>query len=221
MLRILLIIILLLSGLAAYLWFSVQSLPDWYAENDNKQQQNIERLSQAIERQGVAHFLGDKFADVLRGDVVFSEDEFNALVLSSLRNHTDGQRLLAVSEAVHTDLTNGEIEFGAVINMAALARAEPKAKQAFERAMQVLPLKADDEIFVAIVGTPIARNGNLALADDVRVRIGSIEISNGVLSRLGVPVHKLNQEDLPLQRLRLSSITPLDGEIRIVATPRF
>lgn len=221
MLRILLVVILLILGGAAYLWFSAQSMPDWYSENQSKEQQTIDRLSENIESQGMAKFLGDKFSDVMRGEVVFSEDEFNALVVNSLRTHEDGRRLLAVSDAVHADLRDGEIEFGAVVNIDKLGRVEPRAKQAFERAMENFPLQAGDKVFVAVVGTPIARNGNLALADNVSLKVGAIPISSALLKRVGVPVHKLNREDLPLRLLKIKSVISEEGKIRFAARPRF
>ena len=221
MLRFLLVFLLIVVGCAAYLWMSFQSLPDWYTEGKSNHQQTASQLSKKIDEQGSESFLRDKLAGILLGEVVLTEDEFNSLLVASLLSNKDGRRVLAVSDAVHADLRDGEIEFGAVINMDKLGNVEPRAKRAFERAMKVLPLSSEEKIYVAVIGTPVARNGNLAIADDVRVQIGSIPISNRLLKQVGVPTHRLNEEDLPLRPLQIRSVASFDGEIRLGARPNF
>lgn len=221
MLRILFIVLLLVVAGAAYMWFSVRSIPADYQAWEAEKAQRIERLGRKIEDQGTAKFLGDKFADVLRGEVVFDEDEFNALLLASLASHEDGRRLLAVSDVVRADLRNGEIEVGAIVNMNKLREVEPRAKEAFEQALAVLPFDPGDKIFVAAIGTPIARGGNLAVDSDARLQIGALPISNQLLKRVGFPVEKISSESVPLKSLSIRSVAVGADEIRLNVRPRF
>lgn len=221
MLRFLLVVLVLFAAVGSYVWFSANSLPSWYDEAPAKQNSNLSKLSKQVQNQGVANFLGGKFADVMRGEVTLNETEFNALLMASLASHEDGRRLLNVSDKVHAQLRKNEIELGAVINIAKLRRAEPKARKAFEKAVDVLPFDLDDKLFIAIKGLPVARNGNLGLDENVSLKIGSLPISNSLLRSAGVSVADLATESLPIKSLSIRSVNVEKGQIRIGVRPRF
>lgn len=221
MFRFLLVLLLLVVGVLAYLWFGSQSMPSWYQGEEQDQQHSINRLSSQIGEQGVANFLGKKFADVMRGEVLLNEDEFNALLAASLASHKDGRRLLRVSDAVRAELHSNELEIGAVINLAKLQKEEPKARKAINKALEVLPFDPGDKIYVAILGKPVARNGNLGLSSDVSLQIGALPIPSSVLKNAGVPVEKVAQESLPLKLLKVRDVTTEKGQIRLAVRPTF
>jgi len=221
MFKFLFFVLLMILGLVAFFWFGSQSTPSWVQQEEVTQEANLVRLSSQIEQQGVANFLGDKFADVMRGEVVLSEDEFNAVLQASLAGHEDGRRLLRVSDVVRARLSPNELEIGAVINLAKVRREEPKAREAIEEALAVLPFDVGESVFVALRGEPVARNGQLGVKENISVQLGAIPLSAGFLKSLGVPTERIEQESIPLRLLNLKSVQVEQGQIRLGVRPRF
>ncbi len=213
-----LLIIVIAGGVA---WYSAQSLPSWFDESVSQEDVTIEHLSEEIRRQGVAKFLGAKFSDVLDGSVAFNETEFNAILLASLKADTDGQKLLSVSDAVKAFIQDDEIELTAIINLDKLEKVEPKAREAVEKFDRIFPFLNDSRVALTVYGTPVARNGNIAIRDDFHIKVGAIPISNESLRALGAQVERANTTDLELKYLALQSINLKKGEIEFGVLPRF
>lgn len=221
MFRLLLITALLIALALGYLWFSAQQLPGWYSAPEPFQKSAVEQLTEKIEQQGVAKFLGDKFADVMAGEVRLDEREFNALLLASLADHRDGRRLLAVSDAVNAELSSRGIEIGAVINVSKVRNADAKTRAALDQVLATLPFAAEKQLYLGVRATPVARGGGLALGDDLSVRIGSIPISSALLRRAGVPLTQVQKEVLLLRSLKVNSVAISDEEVVFGVVPKF
>lgn len=221
MIRFILLLLLLLALLGGAILFSALRIPADLAESGTRQQNQVSALTAKIEQQGVPKFLGDKFADVLSGEVRLDEAEFNALLLASLRDHPDGRRLLAVSDVVYAELKNQRIEVGAVINFAKVKKADARSREAIQRLLKVLPFAADETIYLAVEAQPIVREGGLAISDNLSLRVGSIPIPNALLVRAGLPLHKVEEESLALRRLALKSVTTRKNEIIFGVRPKF
>ena len=211
--------ILLLGSAVA--WYSMQSLPTWFNEQASKEQQAVDALSQKISEQGVEAFLGDKIVDLVRGQIVFNETEFNALLLASLKLNADGQQLLQVSDGIHASLNKDEVEIATVINLDKVEQINPQAREAVESFDKFFFFLDDSRLAVSIYGTPVVRNGRLAIKDDFHIKVGAIPISNSTLKQLGVEVERANESELALRLLTLSSVTLEEGKISFAAQPRF
>ena len=211
---------ILLLG-AAVAWYSMQSLPSWFNEQASKEQQAVDALSQKISEQGVDAFLGDKIVDLVRGQIVFNETEFNALLLASLKLNADGQQLLQVSDGIHATLNKDEVEIATVINLDKVEQINPQAREAVESFDKFFFFLDDSRLAVSIYGTPVVRNGRLAIKDDFHIKVGAIPISNSTLKQLGVEVERANESELALHLLTLSSVTLEEGKISFAAQPRF
>lgn len=221
MLKLFSVVVLIVVCVGSYFWYSAQSLPSWYKDQNSQEEQVIEQLSNQIERQGVANFLGSKFADVMNGQVVFSEPEFNALLLASLKSDADGRKLLAVSDAVKATLHEDHIELGAIINLDEVEKIAPKAREGVEKVNRLFPFLNDSRLAVSVFGNPIARGGDVGIQDDFHIKVGAIPISNSSLKQLGAPVEKANVTNLTLKYLSVRSITLDDGKITFGVLPRF
>ena len=211
---------ILLLG-AAVAWYSMQSLPSRFNEQASKEQQAVDALSQKISEQGVDAFLGDKIVDLVRGQIVFNETEFNALLLASLKLNADGQQLLQVSDGIHATLNKDEVEIATVINLDKVEQINPQAREAVESFDKFFFFLDDSRLAVSIYGTPVVRNGRLAIKDDFHIKVGAIPISNSTLKQLGVEVERANESELALRLLTLSSVTLEEGKISFAAQPRF
>ena len=211
---------ILLLG-AAVAWYSMQSLPSWFKEQASKEQQAVDALSQKISEQGVDAFLGDKIVDLVRGQIVFNETEFNALLLASLKLNADGQQLLQVSDGIHATLNKDEVEIATVINLDKVEQINPQAREAVESFDKFFFFLDGSRLAVSVYGTPVVRNGRLAIKDDFHIKVGAIPISNSTLKQLGVEVERANESELALRLLTLSSVTLEEGKISFAAQPRF
>jgi hypothetical protein len=187
----------------------------------SQQDEAFKALSEKIEKQGVSKFLGNKVEQVLNGKVTFSEDEFNAIMLASLEADEDGRKLLAVSDAVKAFINKDELELSAIINLDKVEKIDPKARKAVEKLDRIFPFLNDSRVALTVYGTPIVRNGNLAIRDDFHIKVGAIPISNSSLRQLGAKVERANTTELPLKYLSVSNITLNDGEIELSVLPRF
>lgn len=214
---ILLVVILLALGVV---WYSMQSLPTWFDEQANQEQQVADALSKKISEQGVEAFLGNKILELVRGQVSFDETEFNALLIASLKLHEDGQKLLQVSDGVRAILHEDEIEIAAVINLDKVEKIDPKARKAVERFDKFFFFLDDARLAISVYGTPVVRNGSIAIKDDFHIKVGAIPISNSTLRQLGIEVERANDSELVLQLLNLSSVTLEKGNISFAARPR-
>jgi len=221
MLRILAFLLLIIIAVAGYAWYSAQSLPSWFNEETSQEDQAAEALSLKIKQQGVSKFLGNKVGQVLNGKVIFSEVEFNAIMLASLKADENGQKLLAVSDAVKAFINEGELEISSIINLDKVEKIDPKARKAVEKFDRIFPFLNDSRVAVTLYGTPIARNGNIAIKDDFHIKVGAIPISNSSLRQLGAEVERANTTDLPIKYLSISDITLREGEIELAVLPRF
>ncbi len=221
MLRILAFLLLIIIAVAGYAWYSAQALPSWFNEETSQEDQAAEALSLKIKQQGVSKFLGNKVGQVLNGKVIFSEVEFNAIMLASLKADENGQKLLAVSDAVKAFINEGELEISSIINLDKVEKIDPKARKAVEKFDRIFPFLNDSRVAVTLYGTPIARNGNIAIKDDFHIKVGAIPISNSSLRQLGAEVERANTTDLPIKYLSISDITLREGEIELAVLPRF
>ncbi len=221
MLRFLGILFLLAIVVAGGIWYSAQSLPAWYDDNVDQQTRIIEQLDKEVARSGARGFLGGKLAEVLAGRLRLNDAEFNALVLASLQADPDGRKVLAVSDAVNASITPNGIELAAVINLDKVERIDPNARRAVEKVNRMFPFLDHSRVAVAIIGTPVARNGQLGIKDDFSLRVGAIPISNSSLRQLGANVERANHESLDLKYLRVKSVTLRSGELELGVTPSF
>lgn len=196
----LLFLALLVIGVA---WLAIQNLPAWYQAGQPNH--SALQLSKQIEREGLARFWASRLADVTRGEIQLNQTEFNALMLASLKSSRNGRRILSVSDAVNTNLTDDGIEFGLVVDLQKAARQDAKTRRAIEKIQRIFPLLDDSHLFIGFTGTPIARNGEITFAEDMRINIGSIPLSRSLLESLGVPVQRAEELSLPIRYLTVQS----------------
>jgi len=109
-------IVLVVLAVGAYGIYSARALPEWFDES----KANTDFADEAIKKElgnGGVDLLARKSVDILRGRVSLDSDEFNALLMASLKADEDGRKLLEVSDGVRAFLRQGEIEISAVINL--------------------------------------------------------------------------------------------------------
>lgn len=215
---ILLLIVILGLGIA---WFSMQSLPSWFDPDSSQEDQVVEQLKQQIDQQGARAFLGNKLQDIVRGKLVMSEPEFNALLLASLEADEGGRQVLSVTDAIRAFIHKDQIEIAAIFNLDKIERVNPKARKTVERFDKLFFFLDGSRVSVSVYGTPVVRNGEIGIKDDFYLKVGAIPITNNTLRQLGVKVERANQESLALKLLRITSIETVENEITMGVRARF
>lgn len=221
MMRFLLILLGLIVLVLAFGWYKIQSLPDWYETNNQAHEKVVNDLSKQISQQGVGGFLAGKFADVMDGKLQLNQTEFNALLLASLQNSRDGKRLLRVSDDVRAIITKENLEIGAVIDLDKLSSEDPELGKKVRKLVHYLPLWEKNSVYIAVLGEPIARQGELAITDNLSLKIGAIPIGNNVLRQLGVPLEEIARKSLPLRYLSVQDVQLSEQQIAMSVLPRF
>lgn len=218
--KFLFLLLLLGIGGLAFAWYSAQSLPSWYEDEESNEEQVIEQLTEKINKRGVAAFLGDKFADVMEGKLVLSEVEFNALLLSSLQSSKDGRRLLDISEALNAQVSDNQIEFSAIIDLQKAKTIDERSRKLVEGLGKAMPFLDKSKLALSVTGRPIARSGNIAFDDHFIVKIGAVPIPGSALRKLGVPVDDVTQSTLPFKHMSIESISLVEDKITLGVFPR-
>lgn len=220
MIRFILFLLLLIIAGAGYMFYSAQAVPEW-SKNQQSHTAKVQKLQKQIQQQGTSKFLGDKFAQVMNGRLVLDDAEFTALVMASLLKHKNGRRLLSVADSIDARSTESGLQVNTVINLEKLEKADAHSKEALEKITKYLPASADQKLYLSVRGKPIARNGQIALGDDFSISIGTMTLATSTLKQLGLPLHKLSKQSLPLKNLRIKSITTRNGEVEFGVAPRF
>lgn len=197
---------------AMYGIYTARALPDWFDET----QADVDHANTAVHKQlndGGVELLANKAMDVLRGKVAFTESEFNALFLASLKADADGRKLLSVSDGVRVFLHRDKVEISAIINLEKLAKVEPKAREAVDKFDKLFWIVEDNRLAVTVYGTPVARRGGLGVKDDFYAKVGQLEFSNETLRSMKVPVERANRTQLEIEYLHLKSVTVNPSDI--------
>lgn len=220
MFKTLLILVLVLVGVSFYGIYSARALPDWFDESKADADFANESINKQLNKGGV-DFLAQKSLDILRGNVAFDEDEFNALLMVSLKADADGRKLLSVSDGVRAFLRDGEIEISAVINMNKLEKVEPKARSFVDKFDKLFWIIEDGRIAVSLYGTPVVRRGGIGVQTDFHVKVGEIAFSNDTLRSLKVPVERAKRTQIAVKYLTLKSVNVKHQKIHFGVQPRF
>lgn len=220
MLRFLFFALLFIALAGGGIWYYAQSLPSWYEEGVDSSAKVSSDLSAQIKQSGGGNFLAGKLTQIFTGELTLNETEFNALLLASLQADEDGRKLIAVSDAIHATITENGLELGAVINLNKVEKISASARRNVEKVNKIFPFLDQSRVAVALIGTPVARNGQLGIKDDFSLRVGAIPISNDSLRQLGADVERANRESLNLRYLTVNAVQLAKGEMRLGVTPR-
>lgn len=221
MIRILSILIVIAVAAVALVWYSAQSLPDWYHATDTNTDSLHQKLSAQIQQQGVRDFLESKFADSIQGQLVLNALEFKAILMASLLATPNGRALLSVSDAVNVEFHDERAEIGVIVNLDKVAEQDAELREPVQKLLKSLPLLDNSRVFLAVSGRLLAVNGNLAFDENTSVKIGLVPISNKVLKQLGLPEISLSERSLPLKNLSVKSVSTGRDRISLGILPRF
>lgn len=129
--------------------------------------------------------------------VTLSEAEINQLVVSDLTTNPATQAYLPAIRGVKTEIRDGQLKSGAVINLSKLPldQLSVSEKQVIEQLVRTFPLVAQQDIYVAVKGQPASVNGQMQLQDGAEIQIGNLSVDLKTLAqRLNISQAALEQQ---------------------------
>lgn len=223
--RIAVIFLLITTGVISgiyYYWRQATNIPDWYtsqemknnsiniiAKKDSQQARNIETEVTAIKQP-----LGSS----KNVELQLSEKDLNNILASEIAKINNSSKIAEAVKAVKTNIKEGKIEGGAVVNISEIPTAHLRESEtaAITRAFKVFPGLENREIYIGIEGKPTIENGQLKFDDNTRIKIGKLSFTQAELSeKLGIPESQIRQFtkiELQVGKLQVNDIELNDGK---------
>ncbi|MBW4575762.1 MAG: hypothetical protein KME08_10810 [Aphanothece sp. CMT-3BRIN-NPC111] len=226
-----LILILLIAGTSAAVYYyylqQATKLPDWYTSKKETtaalEIKDTEYISESQARN--AQTITDKtepFSKRKRGksvEINLNEDDINNLIMSGFTKNTYNKNLPEAIKGVNTNIKDGKIESGAIVNISKIQTA-PTAnndKLTITQLTKTFPFLVNQEVYVGVVGKPTVENGQLKLGDDTEIKVGNLSFPiSEVSNKLGIPKEQLEKrinQELKLRGVKVEDVELVDNNM--------
>lgn len=121
-------------------------------------------------------------------------------------------------KAVKTNIKDGKIESGAVVNISEIPTAHLRKEEtaALTRVVKAFPTLNNREIYIGIEGKPTIENGELKFDENTKLKVGNLSFTQAELSKkLGIPESQIRQVsniELQLGKLKVNDIELTDDK---------
>lgn len=210
--RLLFLLLCFIGGMGAVLlffWYQATQLPDWYTTSPTQYTEPFttanalpppnqnQQMQQEAQKQ-VLHKITNRLkGSKTKGEVQLDATEVNALIASGIAQTTDSSRLAKAVISTNTQIENGKISAGAVIDLRAVPLNELHAGEqaAVSKLLSTIPILKYRPIYIEVEGKPSIRNNQVNLDDTTRIKLGNLSFSLSELSqRFGFSERRLNQQ---------------------------
>ncbi len=126
-----------------------------------------------------------------------TEEELEALFVVAASRHERGRQVLEISRSVDVDVEPDSLEVGLTLDLAAVEASDlpEDDRRAVERVLDMLPFLRGRDLYVAVAGTPEARDGEVALGGDPEMKVGFLSLPlDDMGERLGVSTDGIASE---------------------------
>lgn len=153
--------------------------------------------------------------------VKLNPKQVNTLFSSALQRKVEDSKLGQALKGVNTSVQNGQIESGAVINLAEVPIDQlSSGEQAFlGKLLNTFPELGQRSVYVGMQGKPVAEQGQVRLDDNTRLKLGNLSFTTAELAqRLGVSEEQIRQRiqlEVELGRLKANGVE-LEGDNVII-----
>lgn len=215
-----------LIGSPLYFWYQATRMPDWYS--DRAIAANSIDLSDRVAVEQAQQTVDAKLANVQpsadgRTEVTLTGSELNALMASQVARIAESENLSPVVKRVSTNIVDGKIESGAVINLSKLPETtlNQREQDALLKLAKAFPGLSERDVYVGVEGNPSIQDGQLKL-DGTHLRIGNLRLSiSDVARQLGVSEDALRERldrEISLDRVGVQDVQLSDGVVKIRGT---
>jgi hypothetical protein len=200
----------------AIAWNQATRLPQWYTQNQlNRPDPTAQQFTARESALQVAEKL--KSLRNPQTTITLDQQEINDVVTATIDQVSQKANIPQAIRGVNTELENGKLKAGAVIDFSKVQSGElsGQQQQVLAETIKRVPGLGDREVYVGIESTPQIRNGQVQLDPDTKVRIGAISLSlKDMANYVGVTPEQLQTEinqalpivlaDLPVQDVNVS-----------------
>ena len=196
-------LILLTTGFITgfYYWRQATTLPTWYAKQattanitNSRNRLNIQQTTEKIEAKIAAST--QQVANNKDIELQLDENELNNLLASEIVKKSNKSQLAQAVKAVKTEIENGKLKSGAIVNISEISSAQMGKSEVPEltKVIKDFPTLEDREVYIGIEGRPILKNGQLRFDENSKIKVGDLSFNQAELSeKLGIPKSKINQ----------------------------
>ena len=217
------------AGSVYYLWQQATKLPDEYVEAISATKTDSPDLplpSRQISEQATVSKskittpidrakVGQKVA------VKLNDRDLNNLVVAKLANSQTNKQVPAGVKGISTNIKNGKIHTGALVNLDKLAKDGKPGSQAaaLSKITDRLPFLKDRDVYIGIVGKPVVEGNRIKFDEDTQIKVGNMNFTISQLAEnLGVSEAKIQQAidfQLQQQNLQVNRVDLTNNQIEI------
>ena len=136
--------------------------------------------------------------------VKLTNKDLNNLVVTKLATADSKQQLPIGIEGIKTNIKDGKIYVGALVNLDRLAQGQTSSSQSADlgKITEKLTFLKDRDVYVGITGKPIIVGDRLKFSPDTQIKLGNMSFTiNQLAETLGVDPAKIQQTiDLQLSK---------------------
>lgn len=158
-------------------------------------------------------------ASVSGSEVRVGEADLNTLVRRALEDSEDGRRALDLSKELRTEIVEGRVEIGVVINLSEIPPEEltDEERAHIAQVTRFLPFLGEQDLYIGVSGVPVARDGQVTVDRDVKVKLAFLSLPIDEMGELfGVDTAPFRQElFLDLSPFKAREVEVRQGEVLI------
>ncbi|WP_246162760.1 hypothetical protein [Brasilonema sennae] len=203
--RLLLLLCCAIAGSSAVLFFFWQQatqLPTWYSNPSTTASLPAKTEQNETQIQPSQQQVLSKISDHLKGanakrEVQLDANEVNTLILSGIAQTSDKSRLAQAVVKTNTQIQDGKISAGAVIDFRTIPLNElPSQEQvAISKLLSTVPILKYRPVYIEVEGKPKVHNKQISLDETTRVKLGSLSLTlSDMYQRFGLDEKRLNQQ---------------------------
>lgn len=218
--------LLLTTGVIAgyYYWRQATALPTWYTKQANitnivnsKNQPDVQQATEKIKAKVAAST--QRLANSKDVKLQLNENELNNLLASEIAKQSNNTQLAKAVKAVKTDIENGKLKGGAVVDISEISTAQLDSSEAaaLTKVIKAFPTLEDRQVYIGVEGKPIIKSGQLIFDKNSKIKIGNLSFTQAELSeKLGIPESKIKQFtklQLQVDKLKVNDIELTDNMV--------
>ena len=227
--KLILLTVVVGSGGLYYLWYQATKLPDDYVtvtdeprvSNPSESQPSApiaaevavskSKITMPIQRARIGQRVAVKLTD----------RDINNLVISRIADTQPNKQIPAGVKGIRTNIRDGKIYTGGLVNLDKLARDGQPGSQVAElsKITNKLPFLKDRDVYIGIVGTPTVEGSQIKFGEDTQIKVGNVNFTISQLSdNLGIAPDKIRSAiDLKLQQqnLQVDRVSLSDRQLAI------
>lgn len=223
--RIAVILLLIATGSISgvyYYWRQATNLPNWYTSQEKTKNFTIinetsaQKESEKVKAKITA--INQHAAKSNNLELQLNENELNNLFVSEIAKTNKSSKLAEAVKVVKTNIKDGKIESGAVVNISEIPTADLRKEEtaALTRVVKAFPSLNNREIYIGIEGKPTIENGKLKFDENTKLKVGNLSFTQAELSKkLGIPeiqIRQVSNIELKLGKIKVNNIELTDDK---------